>query len=184
MNVQKYWNNDLKDNKANKLTYVIFLIYLVLLSWIILFKLNVSFSYMGKRSINFIPYIEPLISNDKINFGEIILNVLIFIPLGLYAGVLYKSWSVGKKIFLFFLTSLVFEVIQFIFGIGTFDITDLINNTLGGVIGLMIFKGIDKIFKNSLKAQKFINIIATIGTVLIISLLILLRLNMLPVRYQ
>ena len=152
--------------------------------WIILFKLNVSFSYMGKRSINFIPYIEPLISDDKINFGEIILNVLIFIPLGLYAGVLYKSWSIGKKLIFFFLFSLVFELIQFIFGVGAFDITDLTNNTIGGVIGLMIFIRIDKVFKNSLNAQKFINIIATIGTVLIISLLILLKLNMLPVRYQ
>jgi len=139
---------------------------------------------MGERSVNFIPYIEPLSSGNKIDFGEIILNVLIFIPLGLYTGVLYKSWSTVKKLFLFFLISLVFEAIQFIFGIGTLDITDLINNTLGGLIGLIIFKGIDKVLKNSLKAQKFINITSAIGTVLIISLLMLLRLNMLPVRYQ
>lgn len=174
----------MKDNKANKLTYAIFIIYLITLVWIILFKLNVSFSFMGERSITLIPYIEPLFSHDKINFGEIVLNVLFFIPLGLYTGVLYESWRISKKVFFFFLISLNFEVIQFIFGIGAFDITDIINNTLGGIIGLMIFKGIDKVFKNNIKAQEFINIIATVSTVLIVTLLLLLKMNMLPVRYQ
>lgn len=51
-------------------------------------------------------------------------------------------------------------------------------------MGLMIFKAIEKVFKNNLKAQKFINIIAAIGTVLMILLLLLLILKMLPVRYQ
>ena len=59
-------------------------------------------------------------------------------------------------------------------GVGASDITDIINNTLGGIIGLMIYKGIEKVFKNSVKAQKFINIIATIGTILMILLLLLL----------
>ena len=77
-----------------------------------------------------------------------------------------------------------FEALQFIFRVGAFDITDIITNTLGGIIGLMIFKAIEKVFKNSVKAQKFINIIAAIGTVLMISLLLLLKMNMLPVRYQ
>ena len=77
-----------------------------------------------------------------------------------------------------------FEALQFILRAGAFDITDIITNTLGGIIGLMIFEAIEKVFNNSVKAQKFINIIAAIGTVLMISLLLLLKMNMLPVRYQ
>ena len=77
-----------------------------------------------------------------------------------------------------------FEGLQFILRVGAFDITDIINNTLGGIIGLLIFEAIEKLFNNRVKSQKFITIIAAIGTLLMISLLLLLKLNMLPIRYQ
>lgn len=175
----KHWRNNMKDNnKTNKLTNVLFIIYLIALFWIIVFKFNVRLpSLRNMRSINLIPFSEPLILNGKIAFSEIIMNVVIFVPLGIYARILFKRWSIGKKLFLFFLISLICEVFQFILNVGASDITDIINNTLGGIIGLMIYKGIEKAFKNSVKAQKFINIIATIGTILVILLLLLLMTN-------
>ncbi len=175
----KHWRNNMKDNnKTNKLTNVLFIIYLIALFWIIVFKFNVRLpSLRNMRSINLIPFSEPLILNGKIAFSEIIMNVVIFVPLGIYAGILFERWSIGKKLFLFFLISLICEVFQFILNVGASDITDIINNTLGGIIGLMIYKGIEKAFKNSVKAQKFINIIATIGTILVILLLLLLMIN-------
>ena len=185
MSLQKYWTNNRNDNNAaNKLTTVLFIIYLVALLWILVFKLGVRFSYMANRSVNLIPFSEPLILNGKIDFGEMILNVVIFVPLGMYAGILFERWIFGKKVFLFFLVSLMVEALQFILRVGAFDITDIITNTVGGIIGLMIFIAIEKVFKNNSKAQKFINIIAATGTVIMILLLLLLKLNMLPVRYQ
>lgn len=172
------------NNKANKLTTVLSIIYLVALLWILVFKLGVRFSYMETRSVNLIPFSEPLILNGKIDFGEMILNAVIFVPLGIYAGVLFKQWTSGKKVFLFFLISLLIETLQFILKAGAFDITDIITNTLGGIIGLIVFKAIEKVFKNNFKAQRFINIIAATGTVLMTLLLVLLKLNMLPVKYQ
>jgi glycopeptide antibiotics resistance protein len=175
----------MKDTKTNRLTQVLLMIYLIALVWILLFKLGVHFSYMGNsRSINLIPFSEPLILNGKLDLGELIMNVVIFIPLGIYAGILLKRWMIGKKVFSFFIISLIIETLQFIFGIGAFDITDIINNTLGGIIGLMIFTGIEKVFKNSVKAHKFINILATIGTISMILFLFLLRTNRLWLRYQ
>jgi len=47
-----------------------------------------------------------------------------------------------------------------------------------------IYEKIEKVFKNSVKAQKFINITAAIGTVFMILMLLLLKMNMLPLRYQ
>lgn len=129
------------------------------------------------RSINLIPFSESLIINDKLDFREIIMNVVIFVPLGIYAGVLYKRWTIRRTLFLFFLISLICEVFQYILGVGASDITDIINNTFGGIIGLMMYKGIEKIFKNSIKAQKVINIIASIGTILMSLLLVLLLIN-------
>src|SRR5258706_14028502 len=177
-------NNRSDNNTANKLTNVLFIIYLIALFWILLFKLGVRFSYMGTRRVNLIPFSAPLILNGKSDVGEIILNVVIFVPLGIYAGVLFERWIFRKKVFLFFLISLMIEGLQFIFRVGAFDITDIITNTSGGIIGLMIFKAIEKVFNNSVKAQKFINIIAATGTVLITLLLLLLKMDMLPVRYK
>ena len=166
------------NNKTNKLTNGLFIIYLIALFWIIIFKFNVPFSTMGNmRSVNLIPFSEPLILNGKPAFSEIIMNVMIFVPLGIYVGILFKRWSIGKNLLLFFFISLICEVFQFVLGVGASDITDIINNTLGGIIGLLIIKGIEKGFKNSVKAQKFINTIATIGTVLMIVLLLLLIIN-------
>ena len=166
----------MKDHtSANKLTTVLFAIYMIALFWIILFKLNIHMNF--QRSLNLIPFNQPLILNGRVDLGEVILNVLIFIPLGLYAGVLFKRWNIGKIILLFFSISLIIEVLQFIFAIGASDITDVITNTLGGIIGLTMYIGIEKAFKSSVKAQKFINILAVAGTTVILLLLFLLKVN-------
>ena len=71
------------NNKTNKLTAVLFIIYLIALFWIIIFKFNIRLpSLRNMRSINLIPFSEPLILNGKIAFGEIIMNVVIFVPFG------------------------------------------------------------------------------------------------------
>ncbi|WP_394993289.1 VanZ family protein [Emticicia sp.] len=175
MNLQKYWSRN--NTLTNKLTALLLVIYLATLFWIIVLKLNISFSYKGTRNVNFIPFREPLLYNGRIDFNEIFLNILIFIPLGLYVGILFKKLSITRKIFSFFLVSFTCEAMQFVLRIGAFDITDIINNTFGGIIGLVLFKGSEKVFKNTHNAQKFINIIATIGTILIISLLLYLKIN-------
>jgi glycopeptide antibiotics resistance protein len=179
MNAKNMKEESKFNNVTNRLTQVLFIIYLMAICWILLFKLGVRFSYMGKRSVNLIPFSESLILDS-----ENILNVLVFVPLGIYAGILFERWVFGKKLLLFFLLSSIVEGLQYILGVGVFDVTDIITNTLGGVVGLIIFKAIDKSFNNSVKAQKFVNIIATTGTVLMILLLVLLKMNMLPVRYQ
>lgn len=185
MNLQKYWGSIWRDNnRTNKLTIVLFIVYLIALFWILLFKLGVRFSYMENRQVNLIPFRDALILNRKIDFGEIIMNVVIFVPLGIYAGILFKGWNFGKNILFFFLASLFIETLQFIWRVGAFDITDTITNTLGGMIGLMIFEAIERVFKNSVRAQKFINIIASIGTIFVILFLLLLKTNNLWIRYQ
>ena len=184
--MQKFTGDNEKDNKTpNILTTVLFIIYLIALFWILLFKLGVHFSNMGKMSsINLIPFSKPSMSNGKIDFSEMILNVMIFVPLGLYAGMLFKRWFIVKKLLLIFLISLIIEVLQFILRLGVSDITDIITNAFGGIIGLMIFKTIEKLFENSVKAQKFMNRIASIGTTLIILFLILLKTNNPWIRYR
>ena len=167
------------NNRSNRLTTLLFIIYLIALYWILLLKLGVRFSYMEERRTNLVPFSEGVIVTS-----ENILNLVIFIPLGIYAGILFRKWIFGKKLLFVLLFSLLVEGLQYILRVGAFDITDIITNTLGGITGLIILKGLEKAFNNNFKAQKFINIIALIGTALIIVLLVLLKMNMLPVRYQ
>jgi len=176
----------MKDrHRIDQLSIALFVIYLGALIWILLFKMGVHFSYMRTgRSINFIPFSQPVILNGKIDAGESIMNVVIFVPFGMYAGILFQRWLLGKKILLFFFVSFLVEASQYITGLGAADITDVITNTLGGTIGLLIYTGIEKAFKSSVKAQKFINVVATIGTIVMISFLYLLRTNRLWIRYR
>jgi len=134
---------------------------------------------MDKRSVNLVPFNDPSIIN-----AENILNVVIFVPLGLYTGMLFKRWIFSEKLFFFFLLSFIVEALQYILRLGAFDVTDLITNALGGITGLMIFKGIEKVSNNSISAHRFINVIAATGTVVLVLLLVLLKMNLLPIRFQ
>lgn len=166
-------------HRLNRVTTILFIIYLLAICWILLLKLGVQFSYMDKRSVNLIPFSGPGILTV-----ENILNVVIFVPLGIYAGSLFQLWIFWKKFVFVFLFSVLLEGLQYILRIGAFDVTDIITNTFGGIIGLIIFKGIERSFNNRVKTKKFINLIAATGTILMILLLGLLKMNMLPVKYQ
>lgn len=168
-----------QDYKQDQLTRVLLFIYLIVLAWIILFKMGVSFSYMEERRINLIPF-----ANGYYSLTETIMNVVIFIPLGLYAGILFRRKTFAWVVLFFFLVSLIVESLQVIIKTGTFDITDLLTNTTGGIIGYLFIWLFEKIASSPLKVQKIINILASLSTVIIISLLALLKLNMLPVRFQ
>lgn len=166
-----------KANIANKLTVALFVIYLAILCWILLLKLGVRFSYMHERSFNLIPF-------SKAHIGEMVLNVLAFVPLGLYTAMLFVRWH-WSKISLFCCGfSVLIESIQFALAIGAFDITDIITNTIGGLIGLALFYAMEKAFGNRGKAQRLINVLATIATATLVLFLFLLKMNLLPIRYQ
>jgi uncharacterized membrane protein YuzA (DUF378 family) len=55
---------------------------------------------------------------------------------------------------------------------------------MGGLIGLMTYRAIETLFGNRIKAQRFINLIALTGTLFMMSFLILLKLSLLPIKYQ
>jgi glycopeptide antibiotics resistance protein len=180
MDLQKTGRDDPKlRTVTDRLTIVLFNIYLVAICWILLLKLGVRFSYMGKQRVDLVPFNDPSILS-----AENIMNTVVFVPLGIYAGVLFERWVFGKKLLFFFLLSFTVEALQYILRVGAFDITDIITNTLGGIIGFIVFQAIEKAFNNRLQAKKFINIMAATGTVIMIVLLLLLKMNMLPIRYQ
>ncbi len=69
-----------------------------------------------------------------------------------------------------------FEASQYIFGIGASDITDIITNTIGGIIGICIYMVIKKAFKEDKKVKNFITICSIVimipVTIILIALFI------------
>ncbi|WP_422656870.1 VanZ family protein [Paenibacillus sp. EC2-1] len=161
--------------KQKKFTLVLLCIYLIVLTWIILLKMEFDFSLLGQmnlRSINLIPFAGSVIVNGQVDTSEIILNVVAFVPFGIYLSMLQEEWSFGRKLIPIFCVSFGFEILQFIFGIGASDITDLIGNTLGGAIGIAIFGLLSIVFKE--KTIPIFNTLALIGTFFMVALLSLL----------
>ena len=163
-------------NKSRKIiiTKILFVVYILLLIWIILLKTSFSFSDIidlsGERSINLIPFYYP----TKVNFHlrEVIANMLIFVPLGIYLKMLDTN---SKKTILYGLIfGILLEVSQFIFKIGASDITDIITNASGTIIGAFGYILLEKIFKNKEKIDNFLRIIALIVTILFSLLMVLL----------
>jgi glycopeptide antibiotics resistance protein len=154
----------IKQN-THTLTIVLFAIYMLVLTGIILFKLpfySAEFSD-GNRIINLIPLQGSYAENGSLVWREIIGNVLLFIPLGIYICMFKIEWSLAKKMLPIFGLTLAFEVTQFIFALGRTDITDIIDNTFGGVIGIGIFALLRGIFKG--RTGKIVNLLALALTV-------------------
>ena len=148
---------NIKSNKLFKvLSISIFIIYLLLVIWVIVFKCNRMFAvtqgYYGLsqmtlmerllREINPIGfYIDPPIESQVPFYAlDDILNVLIFIPFGLYISYFSKKYKVLKAVIFAFFISLFFEVFQLFSLLGGGSTKDLITNTFGSLIGAIIGK--------------------------------------------
>ncbi len=73
---------------------------------------------------------------EMVLWRNLLWNICMFVPIGFLLPMLKKRFRVAKwTYFGCFLATFFIETIQFIFRCGIFEIDDLFNNTLGGVIG-------------------------------------------------
>ena len=119
--------------------YIIFSLYLTAMCFLVGFPsvtgIKIGWSY------NFIPFYGML--NDITNSY---LNVLLFIPLGIFVPCLWPEYrSMMKTVGLGLMTSLGIEILQ-IFTFRATDINDVITNVAGTMIGYLIGRLIIKRF--------------------------------------
>jgi len=161
--------------KNKKYVLLSLFIYLIVLIWIIAFKMNMkqaifecmyTFSKcsIGQRfnvAINSFNLVKGLANLD------FYVNILLFIPLGFYTIILFerRSFIIGF-IFSSFLT-LSFEIIQLFTAIGFYSFLDIISNILGFILGYIIFIYLKRIIKDNILNRFFI--IFTILLILIAS---------------
>ena len=155
-----------KNNLLNQMVRISFVLYIFLLTWIIVFKFRIDISNLRYlRAINLIPFKE----ND---LKEILINIVLFIPYGMYLRELTKKKSLTVGIII--LTSFIFEVLQYILHIGISDITDVMMNTLGGIIGILIIFILKKKIDNNRNLNDSLKYLLSIIPFIMIFLLFLL----------
>lgn len=71
---------------------------------------------------------------------DILLNILLFLPVGLFVG----KW---RGVVYGFCMSIFIEICQYYFLLGFCELDDVLNNTIGSLIGVLITKGIQRLVK-------------------------------------
>lgn len=161
--------------KSCQFMLVLFLIYLILLVWIILFKLQFSIHDLDMvRSVNFIPFYYDKEIGTEFHLKEVFENLLIFVPMGIYLQMLLPKGRFHGKLAVIAGTSLLLETAQYALAIGRSDITDLLTNTTGGLLGLALYCIIARLLRNRERADKLFLVLAVIASVIVIGLLALL----------
>lgn len=132
----------IKSLRFKRLT--IFIVYIILvLTFTFIVRETMIWRYSGKHEAALIPF-RQLIGffkkpNHMLWFWQIILNIILFIPFGFLFPIIQPKQS-KATIAYGFMFSLGIEIMQYITGRGLADIDDLINNTLGAVIGCFIYR--------------------------------------------
>ena len=83
--------------------------------------------------------------------NENIMNVMVFVPLGLLLGVGFRKCSWWKAIGLGCIISFLIEYLQFTFKRGCCELDDLMHNTLGCAIGFGLYKLFQLMFEKVCK---------------------------------
>lgn len=168
---------------SKKLSKLLLGIYSLLLIWILLFKLSLSFTDLAAslehpmRSINLIPFQGSMIVNGKIALNEIIMNGIVFVPLGVLLGISAKGLSFMKKLAFLFLFSLFIEGMQFFLGIGATDVTDILMNFVGGFLGICIYQGLRRIVPEAKLDKRLIAIGTVMGVLCLGMVLFIIFIN-------
>ncbi len=121
-----------------ELFMLVFLIYAMLLFYV------VTFQDVNYGTNNFIPFKEILRYEvgSKLFIKNIIGNIILFIPYGLFVSYVLKTRKLSPIMIITLVTSFVIEITQAKIG-RTFDIDDIILNIVGGFLGYLIFIVID-----------------------------------------
>lgn len=132
----------------------------------------VTFQDINYGTNNFIPFKEMFrYSVGSLKFiKNIIGNILLFVPFGFFSSYYLKAKKISTPFILTLITSLTIEIVQYYIG-RVFDIDDIILNVFGGIIGFLLYIGLDAIKRrlpNFFHSDWFLNLVIILIIVLII----------------
>lgn len=143
----------MKEEKRKRsfqwLEILLFAAYLTMLCYFLFFAENMGRTYSERTyHYNLMPFKEIRrfwTYREALGFWSVMLNlvgnVVAFIPFGIFLPRLFGGC---RKFFLTMLLSFEFslcvEIIQLIWKVGSFDVDDIMLNTLGGILGFITYR--------------------------------------------
>lgn len=160
--------NSKEKNTLREVLINLFFIYLLILINLTICKMGfLRIDFNMNFYINYIPFIETInmLKDNFMGIGNtlynVIGNILLFVPIGIAIPLLFReSNKLGKVVLYGFVASFTIEFIQLFTPMNMTDIDDVIFNTLGAIVGFLIFN----ICYNYIKNRKFINIIDKVSS--------------------
>ena len=137
----------------------------------------VTFQDVNYGTNNFIPFKEIM----RYEFGSplfiknILGNIIMFIPFGLFVAYLLKTRKVLPTLFITIVTSFIIEYTQLKIG-RTFDIDDILLNLIGGFIGYFIYLMFN-VFESHLPAFFSTTLFKNILTILLLLITFIIYIN-------
>ncbi len=143
---------------ARVVGWIFFIVYIAALVYFLFFAEGYGRVIDGAMHYNLEPFREIkrfLIHYDVLGWQAVVLNIIGnvvgFMPFGFFLPLLSaKERRLLMVLLLTFELSLTVEVIQLFTGVGSFDVDDLMLNTLGGVLGYgcyHLFSNLSKSFR-------------------------------------
>lgn len=142
-------NNKGRNKVLNFMFWIMFIFYLLMVLDVLFLR-----GGLNNRNVNLIPFksiSEGIDVYDGIRYRlidiQIWANVLMFVPAGIYRMIFNKKNSKFKAFINIAIISVLAEIVQYVLAIGVTDIDDVILNSLGGLIGIIIYSLLKMIFK-------------------------------------
>ena len=160
--------------KIKRLALVTFILYMLVLFWIIALKCNMKVTISDTKTMNagksllerFNIYLH--LNTVKSNPPDSLVNVLLFVPVGMLFPFFPRKHKYLDTVILGFIMTVGFEVLQIVSCVGMFTYADLIHNTAGAAIGALIHFLLLKIAKEKPLSITFYILIAILGVTTVI----------------
>ncbi|SCP96025.1 VanZ family protein [Anaerobium acetethylicum] len=144
----------MKKNQKNKtkpykvLSLILFVVYIIALFYFLFFSEGFGRTITDRGySYNLTPFKEIrryIVYREKLGTFAVVANlagnIIGFMPFGFMMPVIsVRRRNIFTMAFLSFLLSLIIESIQLVLRVGSFDVDDMILNTIGGILGYVLF---------------------------------------------
>jgi glycopeptide antibiotics resistance protein len=127
-------------NKGLKISACLFLLFYV----IVLFCSTVFFratTTTRHYPFDFLWHYQAIGQGKVLFFPEIIMNIAVFVPIGFAIGLAFRKLKGWQAVLAGMGVSMGIELLQWFFMKGFADVDDVIHNTLGCVIGYLLYLG-------------------------------------------
>ncbi len=150
----------IRKGKHRVLAFVFFLVYFIVLFYFLFFSEEMGRTYSERAyHYNLIPFHEIMrfiTYRHVLGWQAVVLNIwgniIAFMPFGSFLPIYSKRCrNLWVTVLYSFELSLLVELLQLVFKVGSFDVDDLLLNTIGGLLGYLVYKCILYLWKKYFK---------------------------------